>query len=158
MKRPCSAEVREPLMTSYPSRDSLTSSVEQRMTRFICQMIGHYWLMISALSKHWWSSSEWVTRKATLKMTMYVLQTDKWFESRSYIPRLDLIVWVKGVLRRNVGSNNRPSLSPEISKSMEECTSISAEPQESIATETNNQDASKYTCVNSRRNLFIAFW
>ena len=82
----------------------------------------------------------------------------QWFEPRTYIPRLDLTVRVKVVLRRNVGSNNRPSLSPEISNSMEECTSISAEPQESIATETNNQDGSKYACVKSRRNLFIAFW
>ena len=45
---------------------------------------------------------------------------------------MDLIVWVKGALRRTVGGNNRPSLSPGRSNSMEEWTSISAEPQESI--------------------------
>ena len=56
----------------------------------------------------------------------------KWFNPRRYIPRLDLIVRLKGVLGRTVGSNNRPSLSHGPSNSMEEWTSISAEPQESI--------------------------
>ena len=46
---------------------------------------------------------------------------------------MDLIVRVKGVLRRTVVSNNRPFISPGRSNSMEEWTSISAEPQESIA-------------------------
>ena len=57
----------------------------------------------------------------------------KWFNPRSYIPRLDLIVRVKEVLGTTVGSINRPSLSPGRSNSMEEWTSMSAEPQESIA-------------------------
>ena len=67
----------------------------------------------------------------TSKMTMSFNR--KWFKPRSYIPRLDLIVRVKGVLSRTVGSNNRPSLSPKRSNSMEEWTAVSPEPQESIA-------------------------
>ena len=57
----------------------------------------------------------------------------KWFNPRNYIPRLDLIARVKEVLRRTVGNNNRPFLSPGRSNSIEEWTPISAEPQESIA-------------------------